>query len=115
MRRRSRSRSHCVSRSQLGVAGKLLVPLYERARVTSLLDRAFNERPALATFDGVRHGNTVAEFRRLDLLQLEYNRALLAAKHAQSVPSGGGAGEIGILWREFEKARQVPADPQPDG
>jgi very-short-patch-repair endonuclease len=91
------------------LASTLLVPLYERARVTALLDRAFRERPALATFDGIRHGNTVAEFRRLDLLQLEYNRALLAAKHAQSVPSGGGAGEIGILWREFEKrARFLP-------
>ncbi len=90
-------------------AGTLLVPLYERARLTALLDRAFQERAPLATFDGVRHGKTVAEFRRLDLLQLEYNRALLAAKHAQSVPSGGGAGEIGILWREFEKrARFLP-------
>ena len=91
------------------LASTLLIPLYERARVTALLDRAFRERPALATFDGIRHGNTVTEFRRLDLLQLEYNRALLAAKHAQSVPSGGGAGEIGILWREFEKrARFLP-------
>src|SRR5207245_10244852 len=56
-------------------AGALLVPLYERVRLSSLLERAFKERPALATFDGVRHANTVAEFRRLDLLQLEYNRA----------------------------------------
>ncbi|MGO9012863.1 MAG: DUF3320 domain-containing protein [Bryobacteraceae bacterium] len=84
-------------------AGELLVPLYERARLSALLERAFKERTALATFDGVRHANTVAEFRRLDLLQLEYNRALLAAKQAQALPSGGGSGEIGILWREFEK------------
>ncbi len=84
-------------------AGALLVPLYERARLSALLDRAFQERSALATFDGVRHTSTVAEFRRLDLLQLEYNRTLLAAKHAESLPAGGGAGEIGILWREFEK------------
>lgn len=90
-------------------AGALLVHLYERARLALLLSRAFQERAALATFDGVRHANTVAEFRRLDLLQLEYNRALLAAKHAQSLPSSGGAGEIGILWHEFEKrARFLP-------
>jgi very-short-patch-repair endonuclease len=42
-------------------------------------------------------------------LQLAHNRALLAGKHAQSLPSGGGVGEIGILWREFEKrARFLP-------
>ena len=84
-------------------AAALLVSLFERVRLSCLLERAFRERPALAGFDGVRHANTVAEFRRLDLLQLEYNRALLAAKHAQSLPAGGGAGEIGVLWREFEK------------
>ena len=90
-------------------AGTMLLPLYERARASAILQRAFQERSALASFDGVRHANTVLEFRRLDLLQLEYNRAVLAAKHAQSLPSGGGAGEIGILWREFEKrARFLP-------
>ena len=90
-------------------AGTLLLPLYERARASAILQRAFQERNALASFDGVRHANTVSEFRRLDLLQLEYNRAVLAAKHAQCLPAGGGAGEIGILWREFEKrARFLP-------
>jgi very-short-patch-repair endonuclease len=90
-------------------AGASLVQLCERGRLSALLARAFKERSALAAFDGVRHSNTVAEFRRLDLLQLAYNRALLTAKHAQSLPSGGGAGEIGVLWREFEKrARFLP-------
>jgi very-short-patch-repair endonuclease len=90
-------------------AGALLIHLYERSRLSLLLGRAFQERAVLATFDGIRHTNTVAEFRRLDLVQLEYNRALLAAKHAQSLPSAGGAGEIGILWHEFEKrARFLP-------
>ena len=90
-------------------AGTLLLPLYERCRASMLLKRAFQERSALAGFDGVRHASTVSEFRRLDLLQLDYNCALLAAKHAQGVPAGGGAGEIGILWHEFEKrARFLP-------
>ena len=84
-------------------AGALLLPLYERLRLSTLLERAFKERNALASFDGIRHGNTVAEFCRLDLLQLQYNRTLLAFKHGQALPPGGGAGEVGILWREFEK------------
>ncbi|HXB68372.1 MAG TPA: DUF3320 domain-containing protein [Candidatus Acidoferrales bacterium] len=90
-------------------SGTSLLWLYESARAAALLQRAFQERNALASFDGVRHANTVSEFRRLDLLQIEYNRAVLVAKHAQSLPAGGGTGEIGILWREFEKrARFLP-------
>ncbi|HLK65432.1 MAG TPA: DUF3320 domain-containing protein [Bryobacteraceae bacterium] len=85
------------------LAGTMLAALYNRSRALAVLRRAFQERPALAGFDGTRHGSAVLEFRRLDLLQIEYNRALLASRHAQSLPSGGGAGEIGILWREFEK------------
>ena len=66
-------------------AGTLLLPLYERLRLSTLLERAFKERNALASFDGIRHGNTVAEFCRLDLLQLQYNRTLLAFKHGQAL------------------------------
>ena len=84
-------------------AGASLVSLYDRVRLSSLLERAFKERNALSGFDGVRHANTVSEFRRLDLLQLEFNRALLAAKHTQALPAGSGVGEVGVLWHEFEK------------
>jgi very-short-patch-repair endonuclease/KaiC/GvpD/RAD55 family RecA-like ATPase len=90
-------------------ASRLLVPLYQRARAGSLLQRAFQERPSLAKFDASRQFGLVDEFRRLDLLNLEYTRLLLAFKHAQSLPSSGGSGEIGILWHEFEKrARFLP-------
>jgi very-short-patch-repair endonuclease len=92
-----------------GPAGTYLVPLYERARLRALLDRAFLERPSLATFNGSNHGQTVEQFRHLDLFQLEHHRASLSARHAQALPAGGGAGEIGVLWREFEKrARFLP-------
>ena len=77
--------------------------LYQRARLEALLARAWQERPSLATFDGIRQGKRVEDFRRLDLSQLEANRAFLAAQHAHSLPAGGGSGEVGILWHEFEK------------
>ena len=90
-------------------ASSSLINVYQRARLRALLERAFLERPALAGFDGLRHQKTVAEFRRLDLLQLEHNRASLAARHAQALPQGGGTGEVGILMHEFEKrARFLP-------
>jgi very-short-patch-repair endonuclease len=84
-------------------AGDALFFLYERARLSALLDVAFRERPPLASFDGDRHAQTVDRFWRLDLLQLDYNRALISARHAQSLPTGGASGEIAVLFREFEK------------
>jgi very-short-patch-repair endonuclease len=84
-------------------AATALFFLYERARLTALLDVAFRERPPLASFDGDRQAQTVDRFRRLDLLQLDYNRALISARHAQALPAGGASGEIAVLWREFEK------------
>ncbi len=84
-------------------AGSHLFSIYERARVGSILDRAFLERPALAAFDGRIHAQLVDHFRRLDLLQLEHDCRLLSSLHARSVPTGGGTGEIGVLWREFQK------------
>jgi very-short-patch-repair endonuclease len=84
-------------------AGTYLFTVYERARLDALLDRAFSDRPSLASFDGGTHGQVMDQFRRLDLLQLEHDGALLAARHAGSVPKGGGTGEIGLLWREFQK------------
>ena len=84
-------------------SGRYLLYVYERARLTALLDRAFSERPSLAAFDGGSHAQVIDQFRRLDLLQLEHDSASLAAWHANSVPTGGGAGEVGVLWREFQK------------
>src|SRR5207247_10416970 len=75
-------------------AGASLFFLYERSRLSGLLDVAFRERPPLASFDGDRHAQTVDRFRRLDLLQLDFNRALISARHAQSLPTGGASGEI---------------------
>jgi very-short-patch-repair endonuclease len=87
-------------------AARYLFSVYERARLAALLDRAFRERPSLAAFDGQSHSQVVDHFRRLDLLQLKYDGALLAARHADSVPKAGGNGAIGVLWREFEKRRK---------
>lgn len=83
-----------------------LVPWFERGRLSSVLERAFRERPALAGFDGADHQRTVQEFRRLDRLDLEINRVVLAAQCAKAMPTNGGSGALGVLWREFEKKRK---------
>ena len=51
-----------------------LVSLFERCRLSSVLQVAFMERPCLASFDGADHLKVVEEFRRLDRLQLEHSR-----------------------------------------
>ena len=81
-----------------------LVALFDRCSLSGVLGHAFQERPALATFNADDHNQAVEDFRRLDVLELEYNRAQIAAFHARGLPAGGGSGEIGILWREFEKS-----------
>ncbi len=87
-------------------AAECLVYLFERCRLSTVLQRAFQERPALASFDGADHGKVVERFRQLDLAHLDYNRGMIAARHMTSVPAGGGAGEVGVLWKEFEKKRR---------
>jgi very-short-patch-repair endonuclease len=90
-------------------AGTHLFLLYERARLAAILDRAFTERPSLALFSGETQEQIINHFRRLDILQLEHRAKLISAMHAESLPAGGGNGEIGTLWREFQKrARFLP-------
>ncbi|HXJ38487.1 MAG TPA: DUF3320 domain-containing protein [Bryobacteraceae bacterium] len=83
-----------------------LVNLFERCRLSAVLQRAFHERPTLAGFDGGDHWKIVERFRQLDLAHLDYCRALIASRHQASVPAGGGSGEVGVLWKEFEKKRK---------
>jgi very-short-patch-repair endonuclease len=87
-------------------APRCLTHLFERCRLSSVLQLAFQDRPALASFSGVDHGKTVERFRQLDVASLDYNRVLIARRHQNSTPVGGGAGEVGVLWKEFEKKRR---------
>ena len=84
-----------------------LTALFARARLSSVITHAFRERPALAGFDGADHDKSVDMFRRLDVLHLKSNHAHIAAIHARSMPTGGGSGEIGVLWRQFEKKKRL--------
>lgn len=88
-------------------AAKALVPLFERVRVSSILGAAFRERPVLAGFNGSDHSSVVGEFRRLDRIHLESNRACLAAQHAKALPPRSGIGAMGTLCREFEKDKKL--------
>ena len=87
-----------------------LVDLFEYARVSAMLDSAFEAHPALARFDAFQHNTNVQAFRQLDARLLGWTCIALAQSHASAIPRAATSnGQIGVLWREFEKkARHLP-------
>jgi very-short-patch-repair endonuclease len=85
-------------------AAACLVDLFDRAHVSELLELAFRERPALASFDGLEQNAFVDKFRRLDVRQIDLSRLAIAISHARRLPAANsGNGQIAVLWHEFEK------------
>jgi very-short-patch-repair endonuclease len=81
-----------------------LVDLFDKVHISSLIEIAFRERPALATFDGLEQNEVIEQFRELDRHSIEVNRLEVARRHAQRMPGEGGAnGQIAVLRHEFEK------------
>jgi hypothetical protein len=75
-----------------------------------MLDSAFEAYPALAKFDAFQHNTNVQAFRQLDARLLDWTCIALAQSHASAIPRAATSnGQIGVLWREFEKkARHLP-------
>ena len=87
-----------------------LVDVFEYARVSVMLDSAFEAHPALARFEAFQHNTSVQAFRQLDARLLDWTCIALAQSHASAIPKTATSnGQIGVLWREFEKkARHLP-------
>ena len=76
------------------------------ARLIRILHEA---HPELARFSAALAGRRVGEFRSEDCRHLLYNRARVLEAHAARRPSRHGAGEMGVLSREFnKKTRHLP-------
>lgn len=74
-----------------------------------LIGQAFREHPELTQFERVSHENTIERFRRLDQLNLVYNRAKVALKHWEAIPKSHAGGQVNVLKIEFNKrARHMP-------
>ena len=70
---------------------------------------AFNLRPELSRFERASHEEVIEKFKRLDQLNLYYNRARVALKHWEGIPRGNAGGQINVLRTEFnKKARHMP-------
>ncbi|NSL91159.1 DUF3320 domain-containing protein [Chitinophaga sp. Mgbs1] len=74
-----------------------------------LVETAVNTQPALRKFDRAGHEELVQQFRRLDVLNLQYNRARAALIHWEQMPKMDAGGQVNILRTEFnKKARHMP-------
>ena len=90
-------------------AKDLLKPAIQKNWYEYLLEQALTTQPALRRFQRDSHEEVVRQFRRLDLLNLQYNRGRAAYKHWTGVPRAEAGGQVNILRKEFnKKARLKP-------
>ncbi|QNK60986.1 DUF3320 domain-containing protein [Pedobacter sp. PAMC26386] len=74
-----------------------------------LIKKIMTESLPLRGFERTSHEEIIEKFNKLDLLNLQYNRAKVALKHYESVPKQEGGGQWNILRGEFNKrARHMP-------
>lgn len=74
-----------------------------------LIGQAFKRSPEISKFERASHEEIIAKFRKLDQVNLYYNRARVALKHWESLPPANAGGQVNILKTEFnKKARHLP-------
>ena len=90
-------------------AKDLLKAAVQKSWYEYLLQQALITLPALNRFQRDSHEEVVQQFRKLDRLNLQYNRGRAASKHWENVPRTDAGGQVNILKREFnKKARHKP-------
>ncbi len=74
-----------------------------------LVVKAMSDHPSLRTFERSSHEEVIRQFREMDRLNFQYNRARAALKHWEGLPGMEGGGQVSILKTEFnKKARHKP-------
>lgn len=84
-------------------AAQYLLAAFKKSWYEYLLEVAVTAYPALRKFERSSHEETVAHFRKLDLLNMHYNRALVALKHWEAMPRLEAGGQVNVLRTEFNK------------
>lgn len=74
-----------------------------------LYEQAVLANPALRRFERASHEEVIQQFRQTDTLNLQYNRARVAARHWENMPRLEAGGQMNTLRKEFnKKARHIP-------
>lgn len=88
---------------------RLLRTALEKTWYEYLVETAVKSQPALRKFERAGHEEIVEQFRKLDMLNLQYNRARAALQHWEQMPRADAGGQVNILRTEFnKKARHMP-------
>ncbi len=86
-------------------AGECLVATFEHDWYDRLLEDAFNERPALAEFEGSTHEKLVEDFRRRDQLTYQQMRLELQVKHRNDLPGPSSSSTFVTLQQQMRRRR----------
>lgn len=87
-------------------AAKHLVTFFKEKYYQELITWAFQNKPALALFNGHAHSYRIQKFSEADTLLFQVNQKKLALKHRRSLPRYQAGGQLGVLQREFAKKRR---------
>lgn len=86
-------------------AGQNLVTAFEHDWYNKLLEDAFNERPALAQFNGSTHEQLVNDFRELDRLTYAQKQLELQQKHRNDLPMASSDSALVALKQQMRRRR----------
>lgn len=90
-------------------AKDLLKAALQKTWYEHLLQTAINNNGALRKFERTSHEEVIKQFKRLDALNFQYNRARAALHHWEGMPSPEGGGQVTVIRTEFnKKARHLP-------
>jgi superfamily I DNA and/or RNA helicase/very-short-patch-repair endonuclease len=68
-----------------------------------LVEQATHQFAALRKFERSTHEEVIRQFKQLDRLSLQYNRAMAALKHWEELPNMEAGGQVRILKGEFNR------------
>lgn len=83
-----------------------MVDRFELLFCEAAMRRVLKEREDIASFDRVSHEDLQQQFKRRDEERMELARREVAIAHYDIIPTGGDAGEVGIVRAETRKKRK---------
>jgi hypothetical protein len=90
-------------------AADLLKVSLQKIWYEHLIGQAFSLNPELSRFERASHEEIIEKFKKLDHLNMYYNRARVALKHWEGLPKQNAGGQVNVLRTEFnKKARHMP-------
>jgi hypothetical protein len=90
-------------------AASLLKISLQKTWYEYLIEQAFTLNPELSRFERASHEEVIEKFKRLDELNLYFNRAKVALKHYEGLPNLQAGGQVNVLRTEFnKKGRHMP-------